>query len=84
MSEDDKQPADDAKKEPDKEPKEEPPAQAEEGEAGADAEAGLNRAERRRRKHRRKGELRQLHDHGRSAKKDTKGHTGRVFRRKSF
>jgi hypothetical protein len=86
MLEDDKRPGDGPKDKPkegpDEEPKDETDAQASEDDA--DAEVGLNRAERRRRKHGRKGELRQLHDRDRSMKKDTKGHGGRVFRRKSF
>ncbi len=75
----------DDEKEPGEEPKEEAQEKpAEEAGAGEADEAGLNRAERRRRKHKRKGELRQLHDRDRSFPKQTKGHGGRVHRRKAI
>ena len=44
----------------------------------------MNRAERRARKHKRKGELRQLHDHGNPLRDDSKGHLGRMHGRKAI
>ena len=44
----------------------------------------MNRAERRARKHKRKSELRDLHDRDKSMKRDTRGHLAKIFRRKSI
>ncbi len=89
MSDDEKEPEDKPKNEPEKQPQEAAGAgdAGKAGEAGKAEESGevpMNRAERRARKHKRKGELRQLHDRDRQARKGLKGHGGRVFRRKSI
>jgi hypothetical protein len=83
MSDDEKEPENKPKDEPDKQPQEAAGAE----EAGQNEESGdvpLSRAERRARKHKRKGELRQLHDRDRPSHKGSKGHSGQVFRRKSI
>jgi len=83
MSDDEKEPEDKPKDEPEKQPQETGEAGGP-GEAGEPGEVPMNRAERRARKHKRKGELRSLHDRDRQARKGLKGHGDRVFRRKSI
>ena len=80
----------DEKKQPGDEPKQDVPSggAAPGGEAGDEAAAGgeappMNRAERRARKHKRKGEPRQLHDRGGPFARDSRGFMGRMHRRKS-
>jgi len=89
MSDDEKEPENKPGSEPEKQPQEatgaEEAGRAEEaGKAEESGEGPMNRAERRARKHKRKGELRQLHDRDRQFRKGLKGHGGRVFRRKSI
>ncbi|MBN1918872.1 MAG: hypothetical protein JW889_13280 [Verrucomicrobia bacterium] len=68
-----------------KQPVDEPKQVAPGDEAAADGEAPpMNRAERRARKHKRKGELRQLHNQGNPLKSDSRAHLGRMHRRKAI
>jgi hypothetical protein len=66
--------------EDEKQPKEPPEEKAPEG-AGEAAEAVPDEHEH---KHKRKAELRKLHDRERPFLKESKQHSGRVFRRKSI
>ena len=66
--------------EDEKQPKDEPKEQAPEGaDATGDAEADEHAQ-----KHKRKGELRKLHDRDRAFLRQSKQHSGRIFRRKSI
>jgi hypothetical protein len=50
----------------------------------APGEVPMNRAQRRAKKHGRKGELRDLHDRDKALRRDTTRHSAKMFRRKSI